>query len=527
MSVSGTGSRIYERGTATLFDHIIRYNKTFLGKHNVDATLVHSETSYETYGQSSSAKGFDNEQLGTNRLQAGATQTVATSATERESIGQMARLTYTYGGKYSVTGTIRHDGFSAFSANHKYGDFSSVGVNWNISKEKFMEGSLFNNLALRASYGTVGNQSIEPYSTLSKIGNGYYYYQGDANYTYTQAISTLGNDNLLWESTTGLNFGLDFSLLRNRISGSLDGYITRTNDMAFTLSLPSASGFTNITANAGEVQNRGIEMNLHSLNIKNGKFSWTSDAAFSLNRNKVTHLLGDRNGDGKEDDIVSSGLFIGKSLGTVYDYKVTGMWQQSDKDAGNIPTGFQPGHYKLLDVNRDGKIQSDSDRVFLGNTNANFRWSLTNTFSYGNFSLLVYINSIWGGNDWFINGGNTPWKDDYANRGDLNHAVYDYWTPNNTNAEFPRISYKDKATVKAPKYYDRSFIRLQKLALSYDASTIAKKYGMQGLGISVSADNLGTYAPHWIGLDAATGSGLTTSSIPSLRTYTVNLNINF
>jgi hypothetical protein len=241
----------------------------------------------------------------------------------------------------------------------------------------------------------------------------------------------------------------------------------------------------------------------------------------------VTQLLGDRDGDGKEDDIVSAGLFIGKSLGTVYGYRVTGMWQQSDKDNGTLMPGFQPGHYKLLDVNGDNKIQADSDRVFLGNTNANYRWSLTNTFTYGNFSLLVYLNSIWGGNDWFINGGNTPWNDGYTNRGDLNHPVYDYWTPNNPNAEFPRISYKDKAVVKAFKYYDRSFIRLQKLAFGYDASSLAKKYGIEGLGISVSADNLGTYAPNWIGLDAATGSGLTVSSIPSLRTFTLNINVNF
>ena len=104
---------------------------------------------------------------------------------------------------------------------------------------------MFNSLALRASYGTNGNQSIAPYSTLSKIANGYYYYQGDANYTYTQAVGSLGNDDLVWESTTGLNFGLDFSILKNRLSGSIDGYATRTNNLAFTLQLPSASGFTN------------------------------------------------------------------------------------------------------------------------------------------------------------------------------------------------------------------------------------------------------------------------------------------
>jgi len=524
----GTGSRAYSRGTATLFDHLIKYNRTFAEKHNFDLTLLHSDQKSEAYGESLSASGFDNDQLGTYRLSAGAIQAVSTSGSETQSIGQMARLTYTYDGKYSVTGTIRHDGYSAFSANHKYGDFSSVGVNWNISKEKFMENSsVFNSLALRASYGTNGNQSIAPYSTLARITNGYYYYQGDANYSYTQAVGSLGNDDLVWESTTGLNFGLDFSILKNRLSGSIDGYATRTNNLAFTLQLPGASGFTSITANAGEIQNRGLEMNLRSINITNKKFSWRSEAAFSLNRNEVTHLLGDRNGDGKEDDIVSSNLFIGKSLGTVYDYQVERMWQQSDKDGATIMAGFQPGTYKLRDVNHDGKITSDSDRVFLGNSGANFRWSLANTFAYGNWSLLVYINSIWGGGNYFINGGNTPWNDGYANRGDMNHPIYDYWTPANPNAEFPRPSYISKAAVRAPKYYDRSFIQLQKLALSYEATKFVRKYGIQGLNISLSADNLGTYAPKWIGLDAATGSGLTVSSIPSLRNVMMNFNINF
>ncbi|WP_270088189.1 SusC/RagA family TonB-linked outer membrane protein [Sphingobacterium sp. SYP-B4668] len=528
LAPKGKGSRDYSRSTYTLFDHIIKYNKTFLDVHNIDLTLLHSSQKAQSYGQVSSASGFDNDQLGTYRLSAGAIQNASSSGGENEGIGQMARLTYSYDDRYTLTGTVRRDGYSAFSANHKYGTFGSVGANWNIAREKFMEDTnLFSALALRASYGTNGNQSIAPYSTLSKISNGYYFYQGDANYTYAQYVGSLGNDDLVWESTTGLNGGIDFGILAGRISGSIDGYLTHTNNLAFTLPLPGSSGFSTITANAGEIQNKGLEINLRSLNIESGKFSWSSSASFSLNRNKVTRLLGDKDGDGVEDDIISSNLFIGKSLTTVYGYRVVGMWQQEDVDNGTILAGFKPGHYKLNDVNGDGKITSDADREFLGDSNANFRWSFTNTFSYGKLSLLVYLNSIWGGNNWFINGGNTPWNDGYINRGDLNHPVYDYWTPENTSAEFPRPSYNADAAAKAPKYYDRSFIRLQKMALSYNATEHVKKYGIHGLNVSVSGDNLGTYSPHWIGLDAATGSGLTVSSIPSLRTFTMGLNVTF
>ena len=527
LPIKGQGTANYSRSNTSLLDHLVKYNQLFAKKHSIDLTLLYSTETYDSFSQSSSSKGFDNAQLGVYRLQAGQTPTVSSGGSGTKAIGQMARLTYTFNDKYALTGTYRRDGYSAFSANKKYGDFPSVGVNWNISKESFMKKLAFINvLTFRGSYGTNGNQSIAPYSTLSKVGNNYYYYTGDTNYTMTEYISTLGNDNLGWESRTGYNIGIDFSVLKNRLTGSIDMYATKTNDLAFTLNLPGASGYGSITANAGEIRNKGIELNLGSLNMQKGLFQWTSDLAFSLNRNTVTHLLGDTNGDGIEDDIVNSNLFIGKSLGTIYTYQVTGMYQQADKDNSTILTGFQPGYYKLTDVNNDGKITSDQDRIFLGNSKENFRWSLTNTFKYDNLSLMVFVNSIWGGKNYFL-ATNTPYLDGYANRGDLNHAVYDYWTPTNTGAEFPRPSYKDKASFKGNKYYDRSFIRLQKIALNYDITKMVKKYNIKKLDVTLSSDNLGTYAPHWIGLDAATGAGLTDSAIPSLRTMMLGLNINF
>lgn len=528
LAVKGKGSNAYSKGTSMLMDHLIKYNRTFAVKHNIDLTLLYSSQKNTNNGQVQSAQGFDNDILGYNRLQAGAIQSVSTSASQSEQLGRMARLTYSFDRRYSVTGTFRRDGFSAFSANHKYANFGSIGTNWTISNESFMKKvSWIDNLALRASYGSNGNQTISPYQTLSKMGNSYYYYQGDAGYTYTQAISGLGNDNLLWESIVGFNGGIDFSVLKNRISGSVDVYSNKTKNLAFPQNLPPSLGFTTITANAGEIGNKGFELNLKTLNMETGKFSWTSNVSFSLNRNKINHLLGDLNGDGKEDDLVSSNQFIGKSLSAVYNYQVIGMWQQADKDNGTIMAGFQPGTYKLLDVNGDGKITSDKDRVFLGNSAPNFRWSFANTFTYDKFSLLVYVNSVWGGNGYFISGDNTPQNDAYAARGDLNHTVYDYWTPTNTAAEFPRPSHASKETVNTPKYYDRSYIQLQKIALNFDATKYVKKLGVSGLNVAISGDNLYTYAPHWLGLDAATGNGLTVSSIPSLRTLSINLNVNF
>lgn len=528
VSKNGMGQRAYSRSYSTLLDNLIKYNNTFNKIHNVDLTLLYSTEQAKYESQTAYAEDFDSD-LGTYKLENGKTQKVDTGGGERKGIGQMARATYTYNNRYSLTGTFRKDGYSAFSKNKKWGTFPSIGANWNISREGFMKFvKTINNLALRASYGTNGNQSIADYSTLAKMGSSKYLFYGDPSYSFTQYVSALANDNLGWESTTGLNLGLDFSILNNRLKGSVDAYTTRTNDLMFSLPLPAASGKSSITSNIGEIQNKGIEFNLSSVNIISGDFKWNSEAAFSLNRNKVVTILGeDKNNDGKEDNLISTGYFIGRSLGTIYTYKVTGMWQQADKDNGTIMTGMLPGTYKLEDVNGDGKITSDMDRQFIGNSKENFRWSLTNTFQYKELSLMVYLYSIWGGNGYFLSGNNTPYNDGgYVNTGAINHPVYDYWTPTNTGAMFPRPNYAN-ASYQGVKYFDRSFIKLQKVSLTYDFTKMVKPFGINGLSCSLSADNLFTYAPHWVGLDAETNTGLNANGVPSIRTYLFTVSLNF
>jgi len=522
----GSGDVGYSRSTSTLIDQMIKYNRTF-GDHSVDATLLYSTEDYKLNSQSSHGEGFNDVSLGVYGLSKGQTQTVSTGGTQTAATGEMGRLTYGYKNRYTLTGTIRRDGYSAFSENHKYGVFSSVGANWQLNKEKFLgDVSQINNLALRASYGTNGNQSISPYGTLSRMGNSFYYYNG-TSFVTTEYVNNLGNSDLKWEYTKGVNLGLDFSILKNRISGSIDWYSKNTQNLILPLSIPSTSGFTTISTNLGKVGNKGVEISLNTLNIDNKDFSWRSTFAFARNRNKLITAYGPDPKTGIEADRPSDNLYIGKTLGTIYDYKVTGMWQVEDSAKGIIMKGMKPGTYKLLDVNNDGKIASDSDRVFQGDNKPSYTWSFTNTFKYKDFSLMVYVYSMWGGNGHFLSGNNTPYNDSYANTGSINHAVYDYWTYNNPNAMFPRTNYANAASFRGVKYFDRSFIKLQKISLTYDASRVARHYGIQGLSFSVSADNLFTYAPHWVGLDPETNSGLTDTSIPSLRTVMGVVNINF
>jgi TonB-dependent starch-binding outer membrane protein SusC len=530
---NASGSRSYSKGFNLLFDNIVKYRNTFADKHMVDITLVHSRESYKSESITANASQFDNAVLLDYKLENGKVQTVDTGGGESGSIGQMGRATYSFDDRYTITGTVRRDGFSAFSKNKKWGLFSSLGANWNIGKESFMKNqSLIDNLALRASYGRNGNQSISSYSTLAKVGTGAYLYPGDINYSLTEKISSFALDNLGWEKTTGLNLGLDFGILKNRITGSIDAYKTKTEDLLFSLSMPYISGKSSIMSNIGQIDNKGLEVALHTVNVKKADFEWNSDFAFSINRNKVATIYGeDKNGDGKEDDLINSNIFIGKTLGTIYYYKILGMYQQSDVDNGTIMTGARPGEYIIEDLpdangNIDGKISSTNDRQFLGDSNPNFRWSWTNTFSYKNFSLMAYIYSIWGGNGHYL-GANTPYLDAYSGVESFNHPVYDYWMPNNTGAEFPRPDYAGFAKYKVTRYYDRSFIKLQKVALSYNFTSLVKPHGINDLTLTFSADNLLTFAPHWQGLDPETGQGLNWTSRPSMRTYLLSLSINF
>lgn len=523
---NGSGDVSYDRSTSVLIDQLVKYNKTF-GAHSIDATLLYSTEDYKFFSQNSHGENFSDPTLGIYGLSTGQIQTAKTAGSKTAAIGEMARLTYSYQNKYSITGTVRRDGYSAFSENHKYGVFSSAGVNWQLSQEKFMKKATFiDNLALRASYGTNGNQPIPAYGTLARMGNGFYYYNG-TSFVNTSFVNNLGNNDLKWEYTQGMNLGVDFAVLNNRISGSIDWYDKTTRNLIFPLSIPSTSGFTLVSTNLGKIGNKGVEINLNTENVKAKDFTWSSNISFSRNWNKLITAYGPDPKTGIEPDRPSDGLFIGKTWGTIYDYQVTGMWQQEDKDKGTIMTGMAPGTYQLLDVNNDGKITSDKDRVFLGDTKPAFIWSFTNTFRYKDISLMVYVYSMWGGNGHFLSGSNTPYKDGYANNPSINHIVYDYWTPANTGAEFPRLNSETAAAYKGVKYYDRSFIKLQKVAVTYDLSKLTKRYGINDMSFSLSADNLFTYAPHWIGLDPETNSGLTDGSIPSLRTIMAVLTFNF
>jgi TonB-linked SusC/RagA family outer membrane protein len=508
-------------------DNIVTYNRDF-GKHGITSTLLYGASERNFTRTVASATGFSRLTLNYNSLEQGAVRSINSDAWQETQNYQMARINYRFDGRYLLTATLRRDGFSGFAANEKWGLFPSVAVGWNIYKESFFKAPWVNQLKIRASYGANGNL-ISRYSSLATVDAGAYYVFGDGgNPLFGQRVTSLANPNLKWEKTVGFNGGVDFSVMNNRISGSVDYYNNKTNDLLYDVSIPGITGFTSITTNVGNVANRGIELSVTSSNLRSKNFDWNTTVNFSRNTNKIVHLLGvDANGDGKDDDLIASGLFIGQSIGTIYNYQTNGLYQIADKSAGTIPAGYGPGNFRIVDQNNDGKITPDKDRVILGRTEPAYRFSVLNSFKYQGLTLRVFVNSVQGGKNGYLASnynGLGSYRDDNGLLLNWFSAI-DYWSPGNPNAEYPRSIV---APAIAPGIYkNRSFVRLQDVTLSYAIpKTALNRIGIQNLSVYVSGKNLATWT-NWKGWDPETGQGFSDSGRPVLKAYSVGLNLNF
>ncbi|MCE7054817.1 TonB-dependent receptor [Algoriphagus sp. AGSA1] len=502
-------------------DHILTYRKRFSNNHGIDVTAVVGRRELAHEGTEANGSNYNNLNLGYHDLSLGQLQLIQSNAWHESYLYQTARINYDFGGKYLLTATVRRDGFSGFSANNKYGVFPSVGLGWVISEESFMDLSWMNYLKFRGSYGTNGNLTSR-YSSLARVNLYPAYVFGNGGSTvFGQSVSTLSNPDLSWETTTGYNFGLDFSLFDNRMTGTLDYYQNTTNDLLFSINIPEISGFNSIATNVGEIANRGMELILKGDVVKRNQFNWNASFNISFNRNRIVSLLGlDADGDGVEDDLVASGLFIGESINTIFDYESGGIIQLGEE----APPGFFVGTHRIVDNNNDGIVDAN-DRVVIGREEPAFSFGILNELKYKNFTLRVFINSIQGGKDGYM-GLNNPGFGvaDNARRNNY-FKDYDYWTPSNPDA---RYRAQDKAPGIEYRYYgDRSFVRIQDVTLAYrlNQSTI-EKWGLQGLKVFASGKNLATFTD-WVGWDPETGSGLQINGVPVMKGVSFGVDVRF
>jgi len=516
--------QVYDNYDWTL-DNIVNYNRNFLDKHSVDLTLLYSREyqKYEyTYAQ---ASDFFNQALGYNNLGLGKVQQTNSDLQDQNSVAYMARLNYIFNYKYSLTATIRRDGFSGFSKENKYAVFPSVAAAWTISNEDFMSNQeIINLLKIRLSYGENGNQAISRYQTLARIADSQYVFGDGGAATTTVFLESMANSELGWETTKVKNLGVDFGLLENRLNGSVDVYSSNTYNILLRRNIPSTSGYSSVWTNIGKVHNHGVEIALNSRNIQKNDFQWESGFIFSLNRNRIDELLGeDLDGDGKEDDNLANSWFIGKPLGVIYGYKTDGIYQMDDTD---IPSGFVPGDFRLVDTDEDGELTPE-DRTILGSNLPNYVFSISNTLRYKNFSFYLLINSVQGGgkdnyyvgNNMAMHNVNNPFST-WTER--FNVQDVPYWTPDNPSNEFARINYMPNRS--HPYLEDRSFVRIQDANLSYTFENISANTFLEALRIYVSGKNLYTFTK-WTGYDPENSTSI--GSFPMLRTFTLGVDLKF
>lgn len=503
----------YEQRNSIL-NNIVSYVKSF-GDHSVNATLLYSREN--AYSQSSilTAEGFDNPALGYNNMGLGTVASVTSEAWEENSISYMARANYSYKNKYMITGTIRRDGFSGFGQTNKFATFPSLSAGWVATEESFLKDVEWLYLKFRTSYGENGNQGIGRYSSFSRMSTTNNVFGG--NTTIAIYPETLGNSTLGWESTASFNVGLDYGFFKQRISGSIELYKATTSNVLVQRALPPTTGYSSVWANIGGIENKGIELAINTVNFE-GKFSWNTNFNFSLNRDKITKLYG-----GNNDYDLGNSWFVGESISAIYDYEAAGgLWTEQELYSGNILANWYPGQIKYVDQNLDGIIEPTKDRKIIGNKAPNFRFSINNSFSYNDFSLSFLINSVQGGNGYYLADNasvvNTQWNSDNVFRVN-GSAVRQYWTPDNgvTNA----TGIYNTPVVTSGIYEDRSFVRLQDVSFGYSLnSKLLEKVNIESCQFFLSGKNLYTWTK-WSGWDPEIGI----SNSPLMRNITAGFKI--
>lgn len=485
----GNGAMQFEDDVEWQLENIINYN-TNISQHNLAATFVQS-VSQKTYTSfRNDANNIPNDLLGIWGLPSAESNIPFVGANSRGLLSFVARLQYDYDGKYYATASARADGSTVFGNNNKWAYFPAVALGWNIHRESFIESiPQINNLKLRTSYGSVGNEAINPYRSLSTAVQRDYLFGGVKRIGYVPG-DFLPNPNLKWETSTTFNSAVDFGLFNNRLSGTFEFYNTRTTDLLAELSLRADVGYSRMLRNVGEVENQGFELGLNGVILDQNDWSVNAAVSFSRNRNKIISLYGDVDEFGNELDDIANRWFIGHSTNVFYQFQPNGIWQIGEDIVNSHMPMAQPGDVKLLDVDGDGLL-TDRDRVI---TAMDPKW-------FGTFSLEVRYKGIDFSADAIAVQGvtrNNEFLYDYSRggslRGVLNGVKVDYWTPENPTGNWPRPQESnDRTYIWTMGLQDASYVRLHTLTLGYTFSnTLASRLKLGNVRVYCTGHNLVT-----------------------------------
>lgn len=447
------------------WNNTLTYDNTF-GYHHVTVDAIHELIKYQTDNMSADGRSMDVEEMTyynlgilTDNIEIGS----GYSGYQLASF--MGRVRYDYAGKYLFNFSVRSDGSSRLAKGNRWATFYSGGVAWRLSEEPFLKDvSLLSNLKLRYAYGMVGNQAIDSYVTLEKLGS-YPYQFGNAGIGfYGYRPDALANKDLGWEITRTHNIGLDFGFFQGRLSGSVEYYHTTTDDLLMDRAIPVTTGFSMITQNIGKTQNTGVEIVLNGNLIRRKDLSFDMYFNFAVNNNKIVDLI---NG---EDDVTNN-WFIGHPINVFYNYEKIGIWQLGEEEKA-AKYGKQPGDIKIKDQNPEEgqQITADADKVILGNKDPKYIASLGGSLQWKGLDVSFTLNSRWdylieasGYGTWALPTG-TRWL-----------ADIDYWTPDNPTNLYPRPSALWPANVELCGIMKGDYIKLQDLSIGYDVAKLMRK----------------------------------------------------
>ena len=432
-------------------------------------------------------EGFPNDEFKT--LEAAATIVDGTSTiTNYSFLSYFGRLSYNFDRKYLFNVSARTDGSSRFGKDNRYAFFPAASAGWVLSEEDFLkENNTLSFLKLRASWGISGNADIGNFQSLGL------YEAGGYNGNSTLNPAQIPNPDLTWEKSTEVDFGLDFGLFKNRLSGEIDYYVKNTSDLLLDVPVPATSGFTTQTQNIGELQNKGVEFTLNSNNLV-GKFTWTTSLNLAANKNKVVSLAGGQTiiDDGSNMNVVKVGqpigVFYGPDYAGVDPANGDALWYVNEADDnGNI-----------LDPTATTNVYDEANFVVLGSPMPDLIYGLDNTFTYAGLTLNVRFqgqsgNEIQNGGGNFMSCG-ACWFDNQT------RDQLDRWQKPGDITDVPqaRLYYGNGEQVRSSRYLsDGSYLRLKNVTLAYDfPARIFGKSGIRDLRLYVTGTNLLTFTKY-------------------------------
>lgn len=542
-----------------LNENTLKYHKKFKKIHDFTALAGFTIQSENQDRWEFGGQNLLIEQLGISGIDNGTPSAVSAVLTDNRMMSFIARLNYNYADRYLFTATFRADGSSKFSKANRWGYFPSAAFAWNISNEKFMKNAskVLNVLKLRLSYGETGNDRIGDYSRFASMTSSYSQYYSFNNKTPSAGIiaTSMGNQDLKWETTSQFDLGVDVELFKGRIKATVDLYDKQTRDLLLYANVPYTSGYSRIYKNVGRMSNSGLEISLSTINVQTRLFSWTSDFNISFNRNRVkslnegeTRLLTPISQDWTMSTVnlymaevgSSASQFIGLVWDGVYgyedfDYDGTSYSLKKEVPANGMSRDvIKPGDIKYKDIDGDGTI-TDKDVVVIGNALPIHYGGFNNEFMLGDFALSVFFQWSYG-ND-IMNANRMYLEGNLTNRPLLNQfkSYADRWTPENTSSTLFRAGgagptgYYSSRTIE-----DGSFLRLKTLQLSYSLpSKVCQAIRAQKIVFYLSGQNLFTWTKY-SGMDpevsvrnSALTPGFDYSAYPRSRTFVFGLKATF